>query len=151
MKAVTIFTDGACIGNPGPGGYAAILRCNGHEKVINGGDPKTTNQRMELMAAIIALSALKEPCAVEVVSDSQYVTKGMSEWIGRWQVRGWRNGQGRPIENRDLWEKLLNIAGKHQVKWTWVRGHNGHRDNERCDKLANEAAQRSRTVAHATI
>jgi ribonuclease HI len=144
MKAVTIFTDGACIGNPGPGGYAAILKYNSHEKILQGGDAKTTNQRMELMAAIAGLSALKEGCAVEVVSDSQYLIKGMTEWIKQWQAKGWRNGRGRPVENRDLWEKLTVLAGKHQVKWTWVRGHNGHTENERCDRMANEAARRSR-------
>jgi len=149
MKAITIFTDGACIGNPGPGGYAAILKYNSHEKVLQGSDPKTTNQRMELMAAIAALSALKEPCAVEVISDAQYLVRGMAEWVRQWQAKGWRNGRGRPVENRDLWEKLVSLAGKHQVKWTWVRGHNGHPENERCDRLANEAAQRSRTAANA--
>jgi ribonuclease HI len=144
MKAVTVYTDGACLGNPGPGGYAAILKYLGHEKVLQGADPKTTNQRMELMAAIAGLNALKEACAVEVVSDSQYLIKGMTEWIKQWQAKGWKNGRGRAVENRDLWEKLTSLAEKHQVKWTWVRGHNGHPENERCDRLANEAAQRNR-------
>ncbi len=147
MKSVTMITDGACIGNPGPGGYAAILKYNRHEKVLQGSEPKTTNQRMELIAAIEGLSALKEPCAVELISDAQYLIRGMTEWLVQWQARGWRNAQGRPVENRDLWEKLHSLAAKHQIKWTWVRGHNGHPENERCDKLANEAAQRIRTDA----
>lgn len=141
MKQVTIFTDGACLGNPGPGGYAAILRCNGQERVVQGSEPWTTNQRMELLAALSALDALNEPCEVEVVSDSQYLVLGMREWSVQWQARGWRNAKGRSIENRDLWEKLLDVAGKHRVTWTWVRGHSGHPENERCDRLANEAAR----------
>jgi len=148
MKSVTMITDGACIGNPGPGGYAAILKYNRHEKVLQGSDPKTTNQRMELMAAIEGLSALKEPCAVEVISDAQYLIRGMKDWITQWQARGWRNAKGKPVENRDLWEKLHSLAAKHQIKWTWVRGHNGQPENERCDQLANEAAQRNRTDVH---
>lgn len=147
MKAVTIFTDGACLGNPGPGGYAAILKYNHHEKIFTGGDPNTTNQRMELAGAIAGLLALKESCAVEVVSDSQYLVKGMAEWIKQWQAKGWKNSQGKPVENRDLWERLIPLAAKHRVKWTWIRGHNGHSENERCDRLANEAAQRSRSTA----
>lgn len=147
MKAVTIFTDGACLGNPGPGGYAAILKYNHHEKVFTGHDPNTTNQRMELAGAIAGLSALKESCEVEVISDSQYLVKGMTEWITQWQAKGWKNAQRKPVENRDLWEKLIPLAAKHQVKWTWIRGHNGHPGNERCDRLANEAAQRSRSTA----
>ena len=148
MKSVTMITDGACIENPGQGGYAAILKYNRHEKVLQGGDSKTTNQRMELMAAIAGLSALKEPCAVEVISDAQYLIRGMTEWMVQWQARGWRNGKGRPVENQDLWKKLVALAAKHQIKWTWVRGHNGHPENERCDQLANQAAQRNRTAAH---
>ena len=149
MKPVTIYTDGACIGNPGPGGYAAILRYNSHEKVVRGADPKTTNQRMELMAAIAGLGVLKEICAVEVISDSQYLIRGMTEWVKQWQAKGWKNGRGRPVENRDLWEKLVHVAGKHRITWTWVRGHNGHPENARCDRLANDAARRNRTVANA--
>ncbi len=142
MKAVAIFTDGCCIGNPGPGGYATILRHNGREKIITGHDPETTNNRMELMGAIAGLSALKRPCHVEVISDSQYLIKGMTEWIHGWQAKGWKNSERKTVENRDLWEKLLILAERHQVKWTWVRGHDGHPENERCDKLANEAATR---------
>ena len=146
MKAVTIFTDGACLGNPGPGGYAAILKYERHEKVLTGGDPNTTNQRMELAGAIAGLSVLKESCAVEVISDSQYLVKGMAEWIKQWQAKGWKNSQKKAVENRDLWEKLVPLAAKHQVRWTWIRGHNGHPENERCDRLANEAAQRSKNT-----
>jgi ribonuclease HI len=149
MKVVRIFTDGACIGNPGAGGYAAILIYHSHEKVLQGGDPTTTNQRMELMGAIAGLSALREPCAVEVISDSQYLIRGMAEWVEQWQAKGWKNGRGRVVENRDLWEQLVSLAGKHQVKWTWVRGHNGHPENERCDQLANKAAHQSQVEAQA--
>lgn len=136
---VEIFCDGACSGNPGPGGYGAILRCNGHEKDISGAEPLTTNNRMELTGAIAALRKLTRPCHVVVTTDSQYLVKGMTEWIEGWQRKGWQNSKKEPVLNRDLWEELLAFAGQHSIEWRWVRGHNGHAENERCDSLAREA------------
>lgn len=136
---VEIFCDGACSGNPGPGGYGAILRYNGHAKEISGGAPQTTNNRMELTAVIEALKLLKRPCQVTVTTDSQYVVKGMTEWIRGWQAKGWQNSKKEPVLNRDLWEELLKAAGPHKISWAWVRGHAGHTENERCDELAREA------------
>lgn len=135
---VEIFCDGACSGNPGPGGYGAILRYGGHEKEIRGGALETTNNRMELSAAIEALRLLKRPCSVTVTTDSQYLVKGITEWITSWQSNGWRNSKKEPVLNRDLWEQLLIVSQKHQVEWIWVRGHAGHPENERCDQLARE-------------
>ncbi|MDO9067978.1 MAG: ribonuclease HI [Deltaproteobacteria bacterium] len=135
---VEIFCDGACSGNPGPGGYGAILRYGGHEKEIRGGALETTNNRMELSAAIEALRLLKRPCSVTVTTDSQYLIKGITEWITGWQRNGWRNSKKEPVLNRDLWEQLLIVTQKHQVEWIWVRGHAGHPENERCDQLARE-------------
>lgn len=141
---VEIFCDGACSGNPGPGGYGAILRYNGHEKEISGGEPHTTNNRMELTAAIEALRRLTRPCRVVVTTDSQYVVKGMTEWIAGWQRRGWVNSKKEPVLNRELWEELAALADRHTIEWRWVRGHNGHVENERCDLLAREALEVSR-------
>jgi ribonuclease HI len=138
VQVVEIFCDGACSGNPGPGGYGAILRYGGHEKEISGGARETTNNRMELSAAIEALRLLTRPCAVTVTTDSQYLVKGITEWISGWQRNGWRNSKKEPVLNRDLWEQLLVVAQKHTVKWKWVRGHAGHAENERCDQLARE-------------
>jgi len=136
---VEIFCDGACSGNPGPGGYGAILRCGGSEKEISGGAPDTTNNRMEMTAVIEALRQLKRPCRVIITTDSQYVVKGMTEWIVGWQRKGWRNSKKEPVLNRDLWEMLLEESKRHTIDWKWVRGHAGHAENERCDQLAREA------------
>lgn len=146
MKTVTIYTDGACLGNPGPGGFAAVLRYGEHEKEISGGEKATTNQRMELLAAIAALEQLKEPCRVRLHSDSAYLVNAFCQkWLERWQKNGWLNAQKRPVENRDLWERLLDLAKKHQVEWIKVRGHADDELNERCDRLAREAASRQGT------
>ncbi|HBA71542.1 MAG: ribonuclease HI [Geobacteraceae bacterium GWC2_55_20] len=136
MQSVEIFCDGACSGNPGPGGYGAILRCGRHEKEISGGAKETTNNRMELSAAIEALRLLTRPCRVTITTDSQYLVKGMTEWISGWQRKGWRNSKKEPVVNRDLWELLLELTQPHIVQWRWVRGHAGHTENERCDRLA---------------
>jgi ribonuclease HI len=141
---VTIFTDGACSGNPGPGGWAAILRASGRERRLSGGQARTTNNRMELMAAIAALEALRRPCEVELVSDSSYVVRGMSEWIQGWQARGWRTAAKQPVENRDLWERLLRASAPHRVRWRLVRGHSGHADNEACDRMARAEIEKLR-------
>ncbi len=144
-RAVDIFTDGACSGNPGPGGWGAILRFNGHEKEISGGEPVTTNNRMELMAAIAALESLNRPCTVRIHTDSQYVKHGITEWIGRWQANGWRTSDRKPVKNADLWQRLQGAAGRHRVKWHWVRGHAGHSENERADALARAALSQFKT------
>jgi len=136
LQSVEIFCDGACSGNPGPGGYGAILRCGRHEKEISGGAKETTNNRMELSAAIEALRLLTRPCRVTITTDSQYLVKGMTEWISGWQRKGWRNSKKEPVVNRDLWELLLELTQPHIVQWRWVRGHAGHTENERCDRLA---------------
>ena len=136
---VEIFCDGACSGNPGPGGYGAILRYNGHEREICGGEALTTNNRMELTAAIEALRRLKRPCRVVVTTDSQYLAKGMTEWLAGWQSKGWLNSKKEPVLNRDLWDELASLANRHTIEWRWVRGHDGHVENERCDILAREA------------
>jgi ribonuclease HI len=136
---VEIFCDGACSGNPGPGGYGAILRCGGSEKEISGGAPDTTNNRMEMTAVVEALRQLKRPCRVSITTDSQYVVKGMTEWIDGWQRKGWKNSKKEPVLNRDLWELLLEESKRHTINWNWVRGHDGHAENERCDQLAREA------------
>lgn len=142
MPEVEIFTDGACSGNPGPGGWGAIIRMGAHEKELSGGEKTTTNNRMELTAALMALSALTKPCRVTLYTDSQYVAKGMTEWIGGWLRRGWRNSQGKAVENRDLWEQLAAASKPHKVKWEWVKGHAGHPENERADKLAVAAIRK---------
>jgi ribonuclease HI len=136
-EAVEVFTDGACRGNPGPGGWGAILRANGREKELFGGEPATTNNRMELTAVIRALEALTRPSRVSVYTDSQYVQKGISEWIHSWKRRGWKTADKNPVKNEDLWRRLDELAALHEVKWHWVRGHSGHAENERADELAN--------------
>jgi len=136
---VEIFCDGACSGNPGPGGYAAILRYNGREKEISGSEGHTTNNRMELTAAIEAFRSLTRPCRVAITTDSQYLVKGITEWIHGWQRKGWQNSKKEPVLNRDLWEELLRLTAQHSITWHWVRGHAGHAENERCDSLAREA------------
>ena len=143
-KNVEIHTDGACIGNPGPGGWGALLRYGGTERELAGGDSDTTNNRMEMMAAIMALEALSSPCVVTLHTDSQYVQKGISEWLPNWIRRGWKTAAGEPVKNKDLWERLLAASGRHTVHWRWVRGHNGHVDNERVDKIARLAAENIR-------
>ena len=138
-RSVTIYCDGACRGNPGPGGYAAILRSGRCETTVAGAEPRTTNNRMELMAAIKALEALGEPSNVKIVTDSQYLKNGITVWIHAWRARGWRTSARKAVLNRDLWERLLALCGEHSVEWEWVAGHAGHEFNERCDRLANEA------------
>lgn len=137
MKKVEIFTDGACSGNPGPGGWGAILRYNGVEKELSGGERQTTNNRMELCGVLNALSALKEPCEVVLTSDSKYVIDSVSKgWVYSWQKKGWKKSDGKPALNVDLWEKLLPLLEKHNVTFVWIKGHAGHPENERCDALA---------------
>ncbi len=142
---VEIFSDGACSGNPGPGGWGTILRCGGQEKELSGYEPETTNNRMELIGAIAGLEALTRPCRVRLTTDSEYVKKGMTEWIAGWVRRDWKNAQKKPVANRDLWERLLELTGQHQVEWHWVRGHDGHAENERCDALARAAIEAGRS------
>jgi ribonuclease HI len=141
MPEVTIYSDGACEGNPGPGGYAAIVDVDGDRREILGGERRTTNNRMELKAVIAALALLAEPASVRVVTDSQYVAKGMTSWIHGWKRKGWRNSSGEPVKNRDLWEELERLARPHRVSWQWIRGHSGHPENERADALARKAIQ----------
>ena len=137
MKHVEIYTDGACSGNPGPGGYGAILIYNGREKELSGGEKQTTNNRMELLAVITALEALKEPCSVTLTTDSKYVSDGITQgWAESWQARGWRKSDGKPAMNPELWERLLSLLKIHSVEFVWVKGHAGHPYNERCDTLA---------------
>lgn len=144
MREVEIYTDGACSGNPGPGGWAAILVYGPHEKELSGYETSTTNNRMELRAAIEGLQALKEPCRVKLYSDSAYVVNAFRQgWLARWQRTGWRTADRQPVENRDLWERLLELVAVHQVEWRKVRGHAGHAYNERCDLLARAAARRA--------
>ncbi|AJD53618.1 MULTISPECIES: ribonuclease HI [Thalassospira] len=138
-KRVEIYTDGACSGNPGPGGWGAILRFNGVEKEMSGGDPETTNNRMEMMAAISALEALKRPCVVDIYTDSSYVRDGITKWIFGWQKRGWKTADKKPVKNVELWQRLLEALKTHKVEWHWVKGHAGHPENERCDELARQA------------
>ena len=141
MKQVEIHTDGACLGNPGPGGWGALLRYGTVEREITGGELATTNNRMELMAAIAALEALSAPCEVTLHTDSQYVQKGLSEWLPNWIRRGWKTAAGEPVKNQDLWQRLQAAAARHKVHWRWVRGHAGNVDNERVDRLARGAAE----------
>lgn len=137
MKHVDIFTDGACSGNPGKGGWGAILRYGEREKELCGGEPETTNNRMELTAVITALEALREPCEVTLTSDSRYVTDAVLKgWLYGWMKKGWRKADNKPVLNVDLWERLLPLLGRHQVTFVWVKGHDGHPENERCDRLA---------------
>jgi ribonuclease HI len=139
MKHVVIYTDGACRGNPGPGGWGALLRCGGKEKVLSGSEEYTTNNRMELMAAISALAALSESCIVDLYTDSQYVQKGISEWLLTWKKQNWVKRDKKEIKNIDLWQLLDQEAIRHQVKWHWVKGHSGHQENDFVDQIANKA------------
>ena len=142
MKQVEIFTDGACKGNPGPGGWGALLRMGKHEKELSGGEADTTNNRMELTAAIRGLNALIEPCRVDIYSDSKYVIDGITKWVHGWKKRGWVNASKKPVRNEDLWHDLIEAAATHKIDWQWVKGHSGHPENERADRLATEAADR---------
>jgi ribonuclease HI len=144
LSEVEIVADGSCLGNPGPGGWACILRCAERERVLQGSAPDTTNNRMELVAAIEGLRALKRACRVTVLTDSEYVRRGITEFLPRWKTNGWQSAAGKAIANRDLWEGLDELAGYHQVTWVHVRGHSGHLDHERCDALANSAARTQR-------
>lgn len=141
---VLIYCDGACSGNPGPGGYGAVLLCAGKEREISGFDPKTTNNRMELMAAIAALAALTRSCSVSIYTDSQYVCRGIQEWLPAWIARGWRTAAGKPVLNQDLWEQLAQQVARHQIHWHWVRGHSGVALNERADQLARSGLEAGR-------
>lgn len=140
-KVVEIYTDGACKGNPGIGGWGAILKYAGHEREIFGGEKLTTNNRMELLAAIRALESLKRPCQVHLYTDSQYVQKGISEWLSAWKLRNWRTSNKKPVKNEDLWKMLDQLTQHHEIEWCWVRGHAGHTDNERADQLANRGVE----------
>lgn len=142
MKKVTLYTDGACSGNPGPGGWGAILLYNGHERELSGGERETTNNRMEMMAVIEGLQALKGACEVAIYTDSTYVMKGMTEWLPGWKAKGWKNAAKKPVKNQDLWQMLDKEVQRHRVKWNWVKGHNGDPLNERADALAVGAIPR---------
>ena len=137
MKQVMIFTDGACRGNPGPGGWGAVLRYGSTEKTLSGGEPDTTNNRMELMAAIMALEALTQPCHVVLTTDSRYVMDGITQWMANWKKRGWKTASKQPVKNADLWRRLDAACSKHTIEWQWVKGHSGHPENEKADALAN--------------
>ncbi len=140
LQHVVIATDGACKGNPGPGGWGAVIRSGANEKELSGGENPTTNNRMELMAAIRALQALKRPCRVTLMTDSRYVMDGLTKWIKGWQKNGWKTASRQPVKNADLWQELLDAAAAHRIAWEWVKGHAGHPENERADKLASDAA-----------
>lgn len=139
IPSIEIFTDGACRGNPGPGAWAALLRYQGKEKTISGTETMTTNNRMELMAAIQALMALKKPCQISLSTDSQYVKKGITEWLPQWERRAWRTANKKPVKNSDLWKALAEQTERHHINWEWVKGHSGHPENDRVDNLANAA------------
>jgi ribonuclease HI len=141
IQTIEIFSDGACRGNPGPGGWGAVLRYGSQYKEIFGGEPLTTNNRMELMAAIQALSILKKPCQVILTTDSEYVRRGITEWIHQWKRRGWHNSKKQPVKNQDLWQHLDDEVTRHQIEWRWVKGHSGHPENERADQLANQGIE----------
>ena len=145
MKHVELFTDGACKGNPGPGGWGVLLRFGAREKQLCGGERNTTNNRMELMAAIEGLAALKEVCTVTLTTDSQYVRQGITEWIQGWKRNGWKTAAKKPVKNADLWRRLEPLVERHQVEWKWVKGHSGHRENEIADELANLGIETARS------
>lgn len=147
MKKIGIHTDGSCLGNPGPGGWAALMRYNDHERELSGGEAQTTNNRMELMAAIMALESLTQPCDITLFIDSQYVRQGITEWMANWVRRGWKTSGGDPVKNRDLWERLHAAVQQHKIDWRWVKGHSGDPDNERVDVLARDEATKFRDAA----
>ena len=138
-NTVVIYTDGACSGNPGPGGWGSVLLYNGHRREMSGGDAETTNNRMEMMAVIQSLESLKRPCSVMIYTDSVYVMKGITEWIEQWKKRGWKTAAKKPVKNVELWQRLEQAISPHDVKWTWVKGHSGIPENERADELATTA------------
>jgi ribonuclease HI len=146
-KIVEIFTDGACSGNPGPGGWGAVLRYGDVEKEMNGGEPETTNNRMELMAAIMAIEAVKRPCEIHLHTDSEYLRNGITTWIHSWKARNWRTADKKPVKNVDLWQRLERAIETHDVHWHWVRGHSGHKENERADELARLAIRQMRDAS----
>jgi len=145
--AVELFTDGACLGNPGPGGWAALLRWGKVEKMLAGGEAATTNNRMELMAAIAGLEALKRPCNVQLTTDSRYVQQGIEQWVAKWCANGWRTAGKQPVKNQELWQRLAVACARHHIRWAWVRGHSGHPENERVDRAAREQAEQIREAA----
>jgi len=144
LPHVRIYTDGACRENPGPGGWGALLRFGHHEKELSGSEKDTTNNRMELTAAVKSLEALKQPCRVDFYTDSQYMRRGITEWIRKWKAKGWRTTQKKPVKNQDLWRALEKAAEQHEIDWHWVRGHTGHRENERVDRLARKAINKNK-------
>ncbi|MDC7805592.1 ribonuclease HI [Luteimonas sp BLCC-B24] len=146
MKSIVIYTDGACLGNPGPGGWGALLRYRDIERELSGGEPQTTNNRMELMAAIVALETLTEACRVDLHTDSQYVRQGITEWLRNWVRRGWKTAAGGAVKNQDLWQRLQAASERHTIEWHWVKGHSGHPENERVDALATAAARAQRSA-----
>ena len=146
LSLVEIATDGACKGNPGPGGWGAVIRYGAREKDLSGGEPLTTNNRMELTAAIEALNALTRPCRVKLSTDSRYVMDGLTKWLKAWQRNGWKTSDRKPVKNADLWQALIAAAAPHRIEWIWVKGHAGHPDNERADKLASDAAHAARAA-----
>lgn len=151
QKNVVIYTDGSCLGNPGPGGYGTILLYKQHRKELSGGFRLTTNNRMELLAAIIGLESLKDSCFVELTTDSQYVRLGITQWLAGWKRNNWRTSQKQPVKNQDLWQRLDQACSKHKVNWHWVKAHNGHPENERCDELARAAATHQATSVDAAF
>jgi ribonuclease HI len=151
MKQVQIITDGSCIGNPGPGGWACILRLRNEERELSGSEARTTNNRMELMAAINGLKALHEPCDIELVTDSQYLKQGITKYLARWKTNGWRTADRRPVQNQDLWRELDEVASHHVIRWTWVVGHGDHNLQNRCDALALDAARREAGHSVSTV
>jgi len=144
LQTVEIFTDGACKGNPGPGGWGAVIRMGVHEKEMSGGEPQTTNNRMEMMAPIEALNALKRPCHVILHTDSKYVMDGITKWVFGWQKNGWKTADKKPVKNAELWQALVEATRRHRIDWRWVKGHAGHPENERADRLASDAADAQR-------
>ena len=139
QQIVQIFADGACSGNPGPGGYGAILKYGDKVKEISGCSPRTTNNRMEMMAVIESLKLIKKPSDIVIITDSNYVVKGMTDWVNGWRKKGWLNSRKKPVLNRDLWQEILKLSKPHNIEWKWIKGHNGHKENERCDELARKA------------